>query len=138
MHDILLRTSPALDNHDLNALFAAAWEGHVERDFTPILSRSLLTVCAFHGDRLIGFVNVAWDGGIHAFLLDTTVHPDFQRRGLGQRLVCTAIEAAGARGIEWMHVDYEPHLHRFYQRCGFQPTQAGLVNLRRGASGTDA
>jgi hypothetical protein len=33
-------------------------------------------VTARFGDRaLIGFVNVAWDGGDHAFLIDTKVHP---------------------------------------------------------------
>jgi len=31
---------------------------------------------------LIGFVNVAWDGGDHAFLIDTKVRPDHQRRGI--------------------------------------------------------
>ncbi|KAB2862019.1 MAG: GNAT family N-acetyltransferase, partial [Anaerolineae bacterium] len=33
-------------------------------------------------------------------------------------------------GIEWIHVDYEPHLHEFYTQCGFTPTFAGLVNLK--------
>ncbi|MFD1374091.1 hypothetical protein [Actinoplanes sichuanensis] len=30
----------------------------------------------------------------------------------------------------WLHVDFEPHLARFYlEGCGFQPTRAGLVRL---------
>ena len=44
-----------------------------------MLARSLTYVAAYDtvggGEQLVGFVNVAWDGGIHAFLLDTTVHP---------------------------------------------------------------
>jgi hypothetical protein len=32
--------------------------------------------------RLIGFVDVAWDGGDHTFLLDPTVAPRRRRRGL--------------------------------------------------------
>lgn len=126
------RISPDVSSDDLNALFATAWENHAASDFAPILSRSLLYVCAYDGERLIGFVNLAWDGGIHAFLLDTTVHADYQHRGIGVRLVQKAVEAARQRGIEWVHVDYEPHLKAFYARCGFQPTEAGLLNLMNG------
>ena len=35
------------------------------------------------GDTLLGFVNVAWDGGDHAFLLDTKTLEDHQRQGIG-------------------------------------------------------
>ena len=128
---IVTRISPPVSSDSLNALFAAAWENHVVRDFEPVLNRSLLYVCAFRGDALVGFVNAAWDGGLHAFLLDTTVHPDVQRRGVGVQVVQAAIVAAHERGIEWLHVDYEPHLREFYARCGFVPTEAGLMNLKR-------
>lgn len=126
------RISPAVTNEELNALFVTAWENHTASDFSPILSRSLLYICAYDGDRLVGFVNLAWDGGIHAFLLDTTVHADYQRRGIGVMLVQKAVEAARGHGIEWVHVDYEPHLKAFYVRCGFRPTEAGLLNLVSG------
>lgn len=66
-----------------------------------MLERSLTWVTA-HTDagELIGFVNVAWDGGVHAFLLDTTVHPDHGRRGVGTGLVRRAAEASRGRGLE--------------------------------------
>jgi GNAT superfamily N-acetyltransferase len=83
---------------------------------------------------LIGFVNVAWDGGAHAFLLDTTVHPDFRRRGIATELVRRVAEAARARGAEWLHVDFEPHLETFYRGCGFAPTAAGLLRLGPGTA----
>jgi ribosomal protein S18 acetylase RimI-like enzyme len=78
---------------------------------------------------LVGFVNVAWDGDIHAFLLDPTVHPSAQRRGIGQSLVKAAAAAAKERGIHWLHVDYEPQLDDFYRACGFQRTMAGVMWL---------
>jgi len=121
--------SPAVTNVDMNALFAASWPNHREVDYAPELAHSLLYVCAHAGDRLVGFVNVAWNGGIHAFILDTTVHPDFQRRGIGVRLVRGAADAARLRGMEWLHVDYDPHLDAFYRACGFEPTLAGLMQL---------
>jgi ribosomal protein S18 acetylase RimI-like enzyme len=127
---IVYRINPSLTNEALNELFASAWDGHAWVDFGPQLELSLLYVAAFADARLIGFVKVVWDGGVHAFLLDTSVHRDFQRRGIGRELVTHAIAASKERGCHWMHVDFEPHLEPFYADCGFQPTLAGLVNLR--------
>src|SRR4029078_2992036 len=99
-------------------LFAAAWPNHAWSDFAPVLSRSLVYVCAYRQDRVIGFGNLAWGGGIYAFLLDTTVHPEFQRRGIGRELVAHATQVARERGIAWLRADYEAHLAAFYRRCG--------------------
>lgn len=129
MPDITYHLNPTVTHAAMNTLFAVAWHAHTETDFTPILSRSLVYVGAFADAELVGFVNVAWDGGVHAFLLDTTVHPAYQRRGIGVRLVQEAAAAAKAHGIHWLHVDYEPHLDTFYRECGFQPTLAGLLRL---------
>ena len=123
--EITYRISPPLKNDELNLLFA----NKKTVDYRPILERSLSFVCAFHADRLIGFVNLAWDGGIHAFVLDTVVHPEFRRRGIGIGLVKRAAEIARKRGMEWLHVDFEPHLQSFYDKCGFRNTNAGLINL---------
>ena len=114
----------------LNALFEDAWPGHMPRDFSPVLSQSLGYVCATADGVLVGFVNVAWDGANHAFLLDPTVRSDFQRQGIGTHLVHQAIDLARSKGLEWLHVDYEPRLAEFYAKCGFQTTAAGLINLR--------
>ncbi|GHF38937.1 GNAT superfamily N-acetyltransferase [Deinococcus metalli] len=115
----------------LGALRRAAWGGHDDgAAWRAVLEHSLTWITAHDGDALVGFVNVAWDGGAHAFLLDTTVHPAAQRRGVGGELVRRAAQAAREHGgVEWLHVDYEPHLHGFYAACGFTPTPAGLLRL---------
>ena len=80
---------------------------------------------------LIGFVNVAWDGGDHAFLVDTTVRADHRRAGIGTELVRIAARHAADAGCEWLEVDFEEHLAAFYfAACGFRPTRAGLIQLR--------
>ena len=123
------RISPAVSNAALNELFAASWPAHEWRDFGPELRHSLAFVCAYAGDQLVGFVKLAWDGGIHAFLLDTTVHPAHRRRGVGRELVLRAAAVAREHGMRWLHVDFEPHLAGFYRGCGFAPTEAGLMRL---------
>lgn len=63
-------------------------------------------------------MQVCWDGGAHAFLLDTAVDPGWQHRGIGRLLVEAAAADAAAAGCERLHVDFEPHLEEFYlSRC---------------------
>ena len=129
-NSIIYVISPQVSNEPMNKLFASAWDGFTKSNFEKTLAHSLAYVCAYSGPELVGFVNLAWDGGIHAFLLDTTVHREWQRRGIGRRLVQEATRVAAERGIHWLHVDYEPHLEQFYRECGFRPTGAGLLWLR--------
>jgi ribosomal protein S18 acetylase RimI-like enzyme len=94
-----------------------------------VLRRSLVYIAAFVGTRLVGFVNVAWDGGLHGFILDTTVHPDFQHRGIGLGLMREAAAAAREHRLEWLHVDFEKQLEPFYRAAGYRDTAAGLLRI---------
>lgn len=125
------RIDPFPTETDIAPLWHAAWGGLPPR-LADILPRSLGHVGAYDGDALVGFVNIAWDGGVHAFILDTCVHPDFRRQGIATRLVNEAERIARQRGAQWLHVDFEPHLETFYRACGFRPTAAGLIDLNEG------
>lgn len=126
---ITIVTDPFPDDAAMHRLWQAAWNGAGPPSFRPLLERSLVHVGARDGSLLVGFVNVAWDGGIHSFLLDTCVDPDFRRQGIASRLVERAVAMARARGAQWLHVDFEPYLEGFYRQCGFGPTAAGLMRL---------
>lgn len=119
-------------NEALNALHAEGF-GHrvLEDDWWAQVNRhSLGWVCAWEGDDLVGFVNVAWDGAVHAFILDTLVTARVQRRGVGKELVTVATARARAAGCEWLHVDFDDGLGSFYfGACRFRPTNAGLIAL---------
>jgi len=129
--DIEYTVCGSVTNEELNLLFADAWPGsREENDFQRVLRHSLGYICARKDRQLVGFVNVAWDGGAHAFLLDPTVRTDCQRAGIGCELVRRAQELARKAGAEWLHVDFEPRLEEFYRRCGFRQSRAGLINLK--------
>ncbi|MFJ9109603.1 GNAT family N-acetyltransferase [Streptomyces sp. NPDC102283] len=121
-----------VDNSALNKLHAEGF-GHPvgQTDWRARLRRhSLGWVCAWENDRLVGFVNVAWDGGVHAFVLDTVVAQRNRSNGLGAALVKAAAAGCRAAGCEWLHADFEEHLRSFYfDACGLRETAAGLIAL---------
>ncbi|MEU8269286.1 GNAT family N-acetyltransferase [Sphaerisporangium sp. NPDC049002] len=122
----------AFGNTEVNTLHAEGFQHAPPADdwWTQVNRHSLGWVCARQDGGLAGFVNVAWDGGVHAFLLDTLVTARHRRHGVATRLVAIATQEARAAGCEWLHVDFEDHLRGFYfDACGFEPANAGLIAL---------
>jgi GNAT superfamily N-acetyltransferase len=120
-------------NLEVSRLHAEAFAPRVdaERNWQYLLDRhSLGWVVARDGDALVGFVNVVWDGRVHAWLQDTMVARRARGHGVGRQLVAQARQRARAAGCGWLHVDYPQELAHFYEAvCGFVPTAAGLIDL---------
>ena len=123
------------DNAEVNALHAEAFNTRVfdesEWNWRQLVDRhSLGWVVARDGAELVGFVNVLWDGLVHAWLQDTMVAGAAGRQGVGTQLVAVARDAARDAGCEYLHVDFEDDLKPFYfDACGFTPTNGGLIAL---------
>jgi GNAT superfamily N-acetyltransferase len=124
-----VRVDPFPQRQEFAELWLSGW-GQPLTGPLPNWSISLFHLGAYEDGKLVGYLNVATDGSGHAFLLDPTVHKDFQHRGVGTKLVKKAIEICRERGAHALHVDYEEHLDSFYRGCGFEPTKAGLIRLR--------
>ena len=74
---------------------------------------------------------MAWDGGVHAFVIDTLVAGDRRHGGIGRRLLEVVERESWRAGCEWLHVDFEEELGDFYfGACDFTPTTAGVIALR--------
>jgi GNAT superfamily N-acetyltransferase len=120
---------------EVNALHAEAFGTRLfsddEWDWKRLAhSHSLGWVVARMQHELVGFVNVPWDGCVHSWLQDAMVSAQARGVGIGTKLVATARDGAKAAGCEWLHVDFDDDLRRFYfDACGFTPTNAGLIHL---------
>jgi hypothetical protein len=123
------------DNAEVNALHAEAFNTRVfdesEWNWRQLVDRhSLGWVVARDGTELVGFVNVLWDGLVHAWLQDTMVAMNAGRQGVGTQVVAVAHHAARDAGCEYLHVDFDDDLKPFYfDACGFTPTNGGLIAL---------
>jgi GNAT superfamily N-acetyltransferase len=116
-----------------HVLHAEAFETRVFDDDWVALTadQSLGWVTAKDDGQLVGFVNVIWDGLVHAWLQDVMVARSHRGNGIATQLVTIAREHAAEAGCEWLHVDFDDDLKPFYfEACGFQPTNAGLIRLQ--------
>lgn len=143
MGDRVNPTSPSIEfewrghfaNDEVNRLHAEAFETRVfdeaEWNWHELTARhSLGWVTARRSDELVGFVNVVWDGLVHAWIQDLMVSMGSRRAGVGVGLVHAARDNAARAGCEWLHVDFDDHLRHFYlEACGFEPTNGGLMAL---------
>jgi len=131
--DVAFAVDAALDDEELTHLHRQAFRDCVD-GFVPWTRRlgrhSICWVTAHVGQRLVGFVNVIGDGGVHAVLLDTVVHPAYQQRGIGKELVKRAVEEARTLGCRRVHADYDDRAADFYERvCGFSSGASGVRRL---------
>ena len=128
--DLTFEMQPSLTDAQLDELFLDAWGEAPPVRYSLVLPHSLTWVAAFQGHALVGFVNLAWDGGAHAFVTDAMVRSDLRQRGIGLELVGRAVDAARAAGVRWIHADYEPHLDGFFAKAGFLRARARVLTVR--------
>lgn len=123
------------DSPEVNAIHSETFEHREyptdEWDWRQLVeAHSLGWVTARSDSVLVGFVNVPWDGLVHAWIQDTMVSPTQRNRGIGTELIRQAASHARDAGCEWLHVDFDDDLAPFYiDACGFQAAQAGLIDL---------
>lgn len=126
--DWLIERGAPLKGHDIEDLRVAVGWDRMEGAYDRILKNSYTHFSAVAGDQLVGFLDVISDGIGDALLVDLMVHPAYQRQGLGQALVGSAIKSLKADGIRAIQVIFERELEPFYQKCGFQLLGAGMID----------
>lgn len=123
-------------NLEVNTLHAEAFGTRVfsetEWNWSNLTQKhSLGWVIARRQGDLVGFVNLLWDGLVHAWIQDLMVAAAARGQRIGVSLVHTARDGAARAGCEFLHVDFEERLKAFYlDACGFKPSGAGLMRLR--------
>ena len=95
------------------------------------LRGSVRSVAAWDGEQLVGFARLIGDGVSVAYVSLVVVHPDWQDRGLGRRVMETLLDGREEdKFILEARVGAEP----FYQRLGFEPIGWAMVRRRSAGS----
>ena len=95
-------------------------------DATAALQRTI-NLGAWDGARLVGSIRILTDGYFFATIPEIMVDPEYQRRGIGRRLVELALERA-PRGK--LGFGAQPQSVEFFDRIGCQRSLTGFVATR--------
>jgi aralkylamine N-acetyltransferase len=79
----------------------------------------------------VGLARAVGDGVYYAQLVDVLVHPDFQRAGVGTKLV-EHIQARLAYPLLFT-LTATPEVQPFYQRLGWRPQSTSMIRPRSSA-----
>jgi len=75
-------------------------------------------ITAWHGERVVGLGNAISDGHLVVYFPHFLVHPDYQRRGVGSRLL--GLLMARYKGFHQQVVMADGRAIEFYAKHGFE------------------
>lgn len=107
-----------IDWNELANVYKAAPLGNKNPDdLKTAFSNSMYKCFVYEGDRLIGVGRAIADGVDVSYLCDIAVHPDYQRRGIGKRIVRKLLEFSKSYNkiLLFSSAGNEP----FYSKLGF-------------------
>lgn len=121
---IAIKANASVSPQQLQDLFiAVGWSNRPATKVQQCLGGSFCHTSLWHlyqgQEQLIGFARAISDGVFHALLLDVLIHPQFQNRGLGKKLVQTIIKQLQQSDIGEISLFTSPHVMDFYHRLGF-------------------
>jgi ribosomal protein S18 acetylase RimI-like enzyme len=122
-----------IDLHQLQALLNKSTFWAIDRqieDLKIALDRSDPVVSAWDEDNLIGFARATSDGIYRATIWDVVVDPDYQRLGLGRKLVETVLAHSSMMRVERIYLT-TTHQQSFYERLGFIVNSSTTMMLDR-------
>lgn len=94
------------------------------------LAGSWTSCAAYAGDQLAGYARVISDGKLHAFVTEMIIHPDFQRQGMGRRLLDALVQRCLAAGIADIQLFCARGKSEFYLRNGFVSRPADAPGMQ--------
>lgn len=81
---------------------------------------SLLVLGAFVQDELIGLIRAVGDGASILYIQDILVAPEYQRKGVGRRLLQAMLAQYPSIYQTVLMTDNIPERAAFYRACGFK------------------
>ena len=95
------------------------------------LPNSLFATTIRHQARLIAMGRVVGDGGCDYGIVDIAVHPDYQRQGLGHRVMESIMDYLRENAPESAYVALiaDDHSPALYSRFGFEPTAPKSIGM---------
>jgi GNAT superfamily N-acetyltransferase len=109
-----------IDKAKLQDLFLSnKWDsGNYPDKLQAALEGSHHVITAWDGNKLVGLMNTLSDGIMNVFFLYLIVHPDYQNKGVGRKIVELMLHEYRDYARK-MVIAYDETIE-FFQKCGFE------------------
>ena len=108
---------------------AVGWQPLIEAQAQSGLNNSDFLIACRDGEKIVGCARIFWDKGYIAYLADVMVKPEYQKQGIGKRMVSECIcfidrQLKDGWRIKIVIVSAKGK-ERFYEKFGFElrPTE---------------
>ncbi|MFO7278126.1 MAG: GNAT family N-acetyltransferase [Pseudomonadota bacterium] len=95
------------------------------RIMADMLRHANLVITAWDGDRLVGIARTLTDFSYCGYLADLAVHADYQRRGIGTRLIEETRRRMGPRSM--LTLLAAPKAREYYPKIGFRQHESAWI-----------
>lgn len=102
-------------------------------ELTQAVSNSQFTVSAYDNNRLVGFGRIVTDGILHAMIYEMIIHPDYQRKGIGAKILKLLLGKCKENNIRDIQLFCAKGKQPFYEKYGFEarPDDAPGMQYKR-------
>lgn len=83
------------------------------------ICNSWYQISVYNEQQLIGFGRIISDGVYQTFICDVMIHPDYQGKGVGKKLMQALVKHCEQKGIRWVQLFCAQGKQSFYEKLGF-------------------
>lgn len=126
--DIVFSDSEGVSVEKLNKLFQVIGWKRDPAKWQKIFEKSTYIVTAYSQNTLVGFGRIMEDG-VMCMFYDICVHPDYQNKGIGTKIMEMLIDKVKDKGyvsIGLFAWEGNPENISFYESLGFEKVSTGM------------
>lgn len=103
-----------LDAGTFIAFVNQVWPGQYDEERTSAALSKTMNITAYDGDMLVGCLRILSDGYFFGTITELLVLPDYQKRGIGSRL----LQLARDHTPTTLYFGAQPAAEKFYEKNG--------------------
>ena len=103
-----------LDAAKFIAFVNKVWPGNYDEERTSVALSKTINITAYHDGMLVGCLRILTDGYYFGTITELLVLPDYQKRGIGSKLLQLAKENTPTT----LYFGAQPDAEKFYEKNG--------------------
>lgn len=99
------------------------------------MAHTLFRISVWDGDKIVAMARMLGDMGLDYYIKDVVVRPEYQRRGIGRKMIQELLKFVGDYGVGGTNIFIEltaaPEKAPFYEKLGFDANDAVRLKLMK-------